>query len=483
VPGYARAAERAAGHGECLGAAGPWFGERDRVAARFPVPGGWTVQAFSFALDPSPEQVQVLARQFGGRRYAFNWAVLQLTDGIEAYRSGLADPGGAPPSFYGLRRRWNQVKAAECVDAQTGAVWWPEISKEAFADGIRGAVDAYWRWHKSRNGELGGRRAGFPRFKRKGRDADRFTVTTGTMRVNPDRQSVTLPKVGRVATCENTRRLERLIRLGRARVLAVTVRRRGTRIFAVFRVLVSRRPRTPAAPESVVGVDVGVRRLATVAGPDGVIVEVAENPRALERHLAGLRHACRARSRRTPGSIRYREANRQITRLHRTIADTRADAISKLTTRLAKTHGTVVVETLNVAGMLTQKGLPGVRSRRRNLSAAGLAQIRRQLRYKQAWYGCDLVEADRFYPSSQICSACGQKAAIGWAEEWDCPGCGARHHRDDNAAVNLARYPSSGWRAVGPVGSRVKRRADGKTGPGPARGDEAPNPNPERGAA
>jgi putative transposase len=169
--------------------------------------------------------------------------------------------------------------------------------------------------------------------------------------------------------------------------------------------------------------------------------------------------------------------------MHRRIADIRTDAISKLTTDLAKTHGTVVAETLNVAGMLKQKGLPGVRTRRRNLSDAGLGSVRRQLRYKSAWYGGRLVEADRFYPSSQICSACGQQTAIGWAEEWDCPACGTHHHRDDNAAVNLARYSSSGWQAVGPVGSRVKRRADGKTGPRPARGDEAPNQNPERGAA
>lgn len=453
------------------------------MAAAYHAPEGWAVQAFSFALDPEPGQRQVLARQFGGRRRAHNWAVRQLGADITAYRAGMADPDGRPPSLYELRQRWNREKSAECVDPQTGEIWWPQISKEAFADGIRGAVDAYWRWQQSRAGKIAGKRVGFPRVKRKGRDADRFTVTTGTMRVNSDRGSVSLPKVGTVRTCENTRRLERLIALDRARILAVTIRRRGTRIFAIFRVIVSRRPRTPMLPGSVVGVDIGVRRLATVATPGGTILEVVSNPRALERRLAELRRACRARSRRTPDSIRYRGASRQITRLHRKIADTRADAISKLTTHLAKTHGTVVVETLNVTGMLAQKRLPGVRSRRRRLGDAGLGQIRQQLRYKRAWYGCRLVEADRFYPSSQICSACGQQTAIGWAGTWDCPACGAHHDRDDNAAVNLARYPVSGWRAVGPVGSRVKRRADGKTGPGPARGNEAPNPNPERGAA
>jgi putative transposase len=450
--------------------------------ARFEVPEGWSLQAFSFALDPAPGQWRVLARQFGGRRYAYNWTVRQLKDGIKAYHAGLADPG-APPSFYGLRKQWNQVKSAECCDKTTGEVWWPEVSKEAFADGVRTAVDAYWRWQKSRKGEIAGSRVGFPRFKRKGRDDDRFTITTGTMRVNPDRRSVSLPKIGTVRTCENTRRLERLIALGRACILAVTVRRRGTRIFATFRVLVSRRPRTPALPESVVGVDVGVRRLATVAAQDGNVLDVDDNPRALDRHMAELRHLYRARSRRKPGSVRYLEANREITLLHRRIADIRTDAISKLTTRLAKTHGKVVVETLNVAGMLAQKGLPGARSRRRKLADAGLAQLRTRLRYKRAWYGCRLVEADRFYPSSQICSACQAQTAIGWAEEWDCPACGAHHHRDDNAAVNLARYSVSGWQAVGPVGSRDKRRADRKTGPRPAGGVEAPNPNPERGAA
>jgi putative transposase len=451
----------------------------------FEAPDGWVVQAFDFALDPNSGQTAVLARQFGGRRYAYNWTVRALKNDIEAFHAGQADPEARPPSMIGLRKRWNQAKDSLCVDAESGEVWWPEVSKEAFADGIKGAVDGYWRWQHSRSGQLVGKRVGFPRFKKKGRDADRFTVTTGVMRIEADRRHVSLPKVGTVRTHENTHRLERLVRLGRARILAVTIRRRGTRIHAIFRVAVSRKAKTPARPGSVVGVDVGVRRLATVATPDGTVIDKVANPQALERNLAGLRRACRARSRRQPGSIRYRQANAQIASLHAHIAAIRGDAISKLTTRLAKTHGTVVVETLGVGGMLTQKGAPGARTRRRRLADSALAAVRARLRYKQAWYGTRLVEADRYYPSSQLCSACGAQTAIGWAEEWDCPGCGVRHHRDDNAAVNLARYPASGWqpRAVGPVGSPVKRRAGRQTGPRPAGGVEAPKPNPERGAA
>lgn len=102
-----------------------------------------------------------------------------------------------------------------CVNLETGQVWWPECSKEAYADGIDGAAEAYWNWQQSR----AGKRVGFPRFKKKGRDQDRVSFTTGALRMEPDRRHLTLPVIGCIRTQENTRRVERLIRAGRARVL------------------------------------------------------------------------------------------------------------------------------------------------------------------------------------------------------------------------------------------------------------------------
>jgi putative transposase len=445
------------------------------VVARFGVPDGWAVQAFAFALDCTPEQEASLRRQFGGRRYAHNWAVRTLKDDLDRYHATGEETG--KPSLASLRMRWNQAKDAECVDAETGRPWWPEISKEAFADGIKGAVDGYWNWQASRAGKRAGRRAGFPRFAKKGHDRDRVTFTTGAIRVEPDRRHVTLPRIGTVRVHENTRRLERLIARGRARVLAVTVSRKGTRLIAAFRVLV-RRPQQPgvADPGSRVGVDVGVRMLATVATIEGEVTERVPNPRPLEAALKDLRHLCRERSRRTRGSSRYSETQKKITRLQRRVADIRGHHVHRLTTRLAKTHGEIVVEGLDAARMLAQKGLTGARPRRRGLSDSALGETRRQLAYKTGWYGSRLVVADRFYPSSKTCHACGHVQDIGWAERWICAGCGAGHQRDDNAAVNLARYEDascSGDSAVGPVGAAVKRRADRRTGPRPAGGDEA----------
>ena len=186
--------------------------------ARFEVPEGWTVQAFRFTLDPTEDQARALARHFGARRKAFNWAVDALKADIAAWHASGVET--AKPSLRVLRKRWNRVKDSVCVNAETGAVWWHECSKEAYADGISGAVDAYWNWQSSRAGTRAGQRVGFPRFKKKGRDSDRVCFTTGAMRIEADRRHLTLPVIGAVRTHENMRRIERLIRRGRARVLA-----------------------------------------------------------------------------------------------------------------------------------------------------------------------------------------------------------------------------------------------------------------------
>jgi len=140
---------------------------------------------------------------------------------------------------------------------------------------------------------------------------------------------------------------------------------------------------------------------------------------------------------------------------------------------LAKTHGQIVVEGLDGAGMVRQKGLSGARARRRGLSDAALATPRRHLSYKAGWYGSQLVVADRWFPSSKTCHVCRHVQDIGWAEHWSCDECGAAaHQRDDNAAINLARYEDT-LSVVGPVGAAVKRGADRKTRPSRAGGREA----------
>jgi putative transposase len=138
--------------------------------ARFEVPEGWTVQAFRFTLDPTEDQSWMLARHFGARRKAYNWTVATLKADIEAWRATGVET--AKPSLRVLRKRWNTVKDEVCVDAETGAVWWSECSKEAYADGVKRGVGAYWNWQASRSGKRDGKKMGFPGSRR--RDATRI---------------------------------------------------------------------------------------------------------------------------------------------------------------------------------------------------------------------------------------------------------------------------------------------------------------------
>jgi putative transposase len=264
----------------------------------------------------------------------------------------------------------------------------------------------------------------------------------------------------------------------------MTVRRSGSRLLVTLSVDVSRHSRNhqPSDPTSTVGVDAGVRTLATISGPEGQDVTKVDNPAPLEAALKDLRRLCRTRSRRRKGSRRYREVNAEISELHARIARIRRHHIHVLTTRLAKTHGRIVIEDLSVAGILAQKGAYGARTRRRRAADAAMAEIARQLGYKTQWYGSELVVADRWYPSSKTCFDCGHVQDIGWVEQWTCHECGAVHDRDINAAVNLARLGD-----LGSVGAPVKRGADHQTGPRPAGGEDTRKPtkvgNSKRSAA
>ncbi|HUZ41218.1 MAG TPA: helix-turn-helix domain-containing protein [Acidimicrobiales bacterium] len=122
---------------------------------RYSRPEGQEFQAFTFALDPTPEQAIQITRFFGARRKAFNWTLDQIKGDIERYRE--TGESTIKPSFYSLRKRWNADKSSIRVNAETGEIWWPKFSKEVFADGVRGATDAYWHWQKSRAGKTAGR--------------------------------------------------------------------------------------------------------------------------------------------------------------------------------------------------------------------------------------------------------------------------------------------------------------------------------------
>jgi IS605 OrfB family transposase len=410
-----------------------------------------TLLAYRFVLDPTPAQERDLRSHAGAARVAFNWGLSRVKANLgqrEAEKScGITGDDLTPGiswSLYSLRKDWNAAKGDV-------APWWGECSKEAFNTGLDALARALKNWGDSRSGKRKGKPAGFPRFRSRRRSRPSIRFTTGAIRCEPTH--AVLPRLGRIKMHERAA-------LGDARVLSASVRFERGRWFVAFTVEQDITRPAPVRPDVTAGVDLGIKTLAVVAVGTGETFEVP-NPRHLGKALRKVRRLSRAVSRRQGPdrrtgqrpSNRWRKADTARNRTLGRVADQRKDGIHKLTTALASTYGTVVVEDLHVAGMVRNHRLS------RHVADASFAEIRRQLNYKTAWHGGTLIVADRWFASSKTCSGCGSvKAKLALSERtYVCTACGLVLDRDVNAAVNLARLAGSGPDSNG-------RGADRKTG-------------------
>ncbi len=411
-------------------------------------------QALRFAADPTAAQRRTLARHAGAARTAYNWGLARVRAALDAQRAG--DPTARVPSARTLHREWNTWKRRP-----DGIPWWTEVSKcppqEAFRDLERG-LQAFWQ---SRRGDRAGARVRFPHRKQKGRSRDSFRLTGA---IHLHERAVSLPRIGTVRLFEDASRWAERVTAGSVHVTAATVSREAHRWFVSLAVEAERDIPITNGAADIMGVDLGVLALATLS--DGTVIP---GPKALHRGLRKLRRLSRGHSRKRRGSRHRAQAARRLARHHARVASLRRDHLHKLTTTLAKTHGTVVVEDLNVRGMLGNRRLA------RALSDAGFAEFRRLLAYKCPWHGSRLVVADRWFPSSKRCSRCGGvKTALPLGERtFRCDACGLVIDRDRNAAINLAWWASSHAVASSAGETQNGRGADRKTGAVPAGGDEA----------
>ena len=182
-----------------------------------------------------------------------------------------------------------------------------------------------------------------------------------------------------------------------------------------------------------VGIDMGIKYRAVTS--DGVLYD---NPKALATNLRKLARLQRSASRmwemngKKP-TANWRKQQDKIVKLHARIADIRREHAHKMTTELVNEYGLIGVEDLNIKGMVKNRKLA------KAVSDAGMYQVRQQLEYKAKALGGQVIAVDRWYASSKICSACGDKVdeLPLSVRSWVCPSCGAEHNRDGNAAVNI----------------------------------------------
>ena len=374
------------------------------------------LEAVKVALDPSPTQERLLLSHAGAARFAFNAGLAHVKEALEA--------GDKPEwSFYSLRRWWNSNKDTLAVNTD-GAPWWAENSKEAYSYGLEALAKGLSNWVKSRRGDRKGRCVGFPKFKAKDRATPRFAYTTGGFGlIQGDPKALRLPKVGRVHCMEDVSS-----RVGDARVLRMTVSQRAGRWYAALTVERDDKPVAKPQRGGAVGVDLGVKTLATLS--DGTVIN---NPRCLAASERRLKRAQKALSRKTVGSKRRAKARAKVARIHAHVANQRIDAIHKATTWLTGTYSDICIEDLNAAGMAKNHHLA------KAVSDASFGEFRRQLDYKTARTSATLHVVDRWFASSKTCSKCGRvKAKLSLSERvYRCDGCGLVMDRDLNAAINI----------------------------------------------
>ncbi len=418
---------------------------------------------FRFCLDPTVEQREVLDRHVGAARFAFNQCLRTVKTALTHRRT---DPDTwVPWTGFDLINAFNTWKKTQdagrvfSVDTTgetqivvTGLRWRAQVCQQVFEEAAVDCGRALDAWSDSRCGKRKGKRVGFPRFKKKTGNVASFRLRNKRPKGRPpdirvgdrDRpRSVTLPGIGQVAVFDDTRRLRRMLAKDRARILFATISHHGGRWWVSLNVVAAdlhpahhHAPRAEGDKGGWVGADRGLSTFAVAATGDGTeVARIIDAPKALAASMKRQQRLTKSLSRKQKGSRRRRAAAARVGRHHHHVANVRRHFLHQVSNALVKTHDRLVIEDLNVSGMLANHRLA------RAICDAGWAEFARLLGYKQAWRGGMLVVADRWYPSSKLCPACGAiSTTLTLADRVFTCGCGYSADRDTNAAVNLASW-------------------------------------------
>src|SRR6202162_1097858 len=261
-----------------------------------------------------------------------------------------------------------------------------------------------------------GEEAGFPHFKSKKRDRLSFYLNNDKFSI--DGQTIRIPKLGHVNMTEPLR--------FEGKILSAVVSYRAGWWFVS--VVVEGEQETPIHTGGVVGIDLGIKALATSS--DGMVVE---NQRHYRRSLGRITGLSKGLSRKQEGSRNWWKHSKKLAKAHYRVACQRQDTLHKMTAHLARTYALIGLEDLNTKGMLANHCLAQA------VSDASFFEVQRQLLYKTEQYGGDVQLGDRWYPSSKTCHECGwiKEDLTLDVREWICEQCDGIHERDLNASLNI----------------------------------------------
>jgi putative transposase len=351
-------------------------------------------------LKPNNKQISHFMGCCGLSRFAYNWG---LGRRIKEYEETKKSSNAIEQ-----HREINVLK-------KTDYGWMYNYSKAIPQEALRDLDVAFKNFfRRCKKGE----KAGYPRFKSKKKGIGSFRLT-GSISIEGDR--VKLPRIGWV-------KLKEVNYLPVGQPQQVSISEKAGRWFISFNV--KNDFSIPSVKDGeIVGIDLGINKLATCS--DG---SVYDNPKSLRKNLKKLKRVQQDLSRKQKGSKNREKAKKKVQRVHYKILNIRKDALHKATSAIVKTKPCIVVlEDLNVSGMMKNGKLS------RSIQDASFYEFRRMMEYKLEWIGSKLLFVDRFYPSSKLCSGCGnKKVELGLSERvYKCEVCGLEIDRDYNASLNL----------------------------------------------
>ncbi len=353
------------------------------------------LKAYKYRIYPDAEQMQFFAKCFGCVRFVYN---RMLSDRIEHYNLTGKSLNNTPAQY------------------KSEFTWLKEVDSLALANAQMNLNTAYRNFFRDKSN-------GFPKFKSK--KTNNFSYTTNNQKgtVYIENGCIKLPKLKSPVKIRQHRSFEGVIK-------SCTISKAPSGKYHISILVETEIQKLPES-DMRVGIDVGIKDFAVLSNG-----EAYKNPKHLRKSEKRLAKLQRDLSRKQIGSSNRNKARIKVAKLHEKIANQRMDFLHKKSTEIIRENQAIVIEDLKVKNLMKNHNLA------KSIAEVSWSRFREMLDYKSRWYGRELIIAPPDYPSSQLCSDCGNRSSQTKdlaCRVYICPECGLEIDRDYNASLNLLK--------------------------------------------